>query len=102
MITLKIDGKEFYFDKNEMEKKLSEAGMEKLKESDFDGKKSMFGSLIGSALMMMGIKKPKEAKDMDNMEFASRLALHMILNNLEDKTIELESSGKQNEENQNS
>jgi hypothetical protein len=92
MIKLKIDGKEFFFDKDEMEQKITSNGLQQLKENDFEGKRGMFSSLIGSALMMIGIKKPKEAKEMDNVEFASLYALHLVLSSLEGKTIELESS----------
>jgi hypothetical protein len=89
MIKIEINGQVYGFERETIENEFAERGIEKLKENNMEGKKTVYDSLIGSALMMMGIKKPKEYKGMDNIEFASRVAVAMLMERLDGQTIKL-------------
>lgn len=91
MIKIKVNDKVYGFEKEEIEGQFINAGVGKLNDA-FDNMGAMKGTVKSSLnvlFMAMGINKPKELQDMDNVEFATRLAVETLLTSLEGQTIEI-------------
>lgn len=89
VIKLKINDKVFEFERAMFEERFTENGIGKLKDIELT-KNPLVKSSLGMVLTMMGIKKPKEFEEMDNIEFIARVAVTSILDTLESYTVELE------------
>lgn len=87
MIILNVNNEEKYsFDKEELEGKLLEATFKILEDADAQPMiKQTIKSSVGMLFGLMGIHKPKELKDMDNLEFAIRFVTSQVLEQLENK-----------------
>jgi hypothetical protein len=92
MIKIKVNEKTYGFERDEVEQVLLNGVVDKLKATQ-DGKGMMMRQTVKSALTMimpmMGIKKPKEYEDMDNIEFMTRFAVTLLLEELEKANVEL-------------
>lgn len=92
MFYIVVDGVKFEIEGEELHQTLLQTGLPKMQEAldEMGGSaKMMVGSSLGAVLGLLGMQKPKELRSMDNVEYAVRLAISMLLETAEGQTLEL-------------
>jgi len=101
-ITVEENGKKktYNFDEDKVEKEMLDPAMEKLTQSLEDNPmlKQTAKSSIGLLLGFMGIQKPKELQEMDNLTFTMHLVKKSILSELSKHEINLKAEGENDEQ----
>ncbi len=90
MIKFNINGKRYGLEREEVEEQLINVIFDNLNNADnkqAEGMKGLMANMLPTLFMFAGIKKPKELKDMDNLEYAIYLVLENGLNHLDGKEI---------------